>query len=75
MRNPNSHIDTNAGGVSVDVVYNQTTTCPLVIVSSIFNLFQFYLIRVNISFHSLHTHFSVWRALVHASFVSRHWAR
>lgn len=33
MRNPNSHIDANAGGVAVDVVYNHTTTCPLVIVS------------------------------------------
>lgn len=33
MRNPNSHIDSNAGGVSIDV-YNETTTCPLNIVSS-----------------------------------------
>lgn len=33
MRNPNSHIDTNTGGVSMDV-YNETTTCPLNIVSS-----------------------------------------
>lgn len=32
MRNPNSHIDSNAGGVSIDV-YNETTTCPLNIVS------------------------------------------
>ncbi|XP_031640928.1 uncharacterized protein LOC116352458 isoform X2 [Contarinia nasturtii] len=28
MRNPNSHIDTNIGGVSIDV-FNETTTCPL----------------------------------------------
>ncbi|XP_055320973.1 uncharacterized protein LOC129577614 isoform X2 [Sitodiplosis mosellana] len=28
MRNPNSHIDSNVGGVSIDV-YNETTTCPL----------------------------------------------
>lgn len=32
MRNPNSHIDNNVGGVSNDV-YNETTTCPLNIVS------------------------------------------
>lgn len=32
MRNPNSHIDSNAGGVSIDS-YNETTTCPLNIVS------------------------------------------
>lgn len=32
MRNPNSHIDSNDGGVSVDL-YNETTTCPLNIVS------------------------------------------
>lgn len=32
MRNPNSHIDSNIGGVSNDV-YNETTTCPLNIVS------------------------------------------
>lgn len=34
MRNPNSHIDSNAGGVSIDNVYNETTTCPLNIVSA-----------------------------------------
>lgn len=32
MRNPNSHIDSNIGGVSIDV-FNETTTCPLNIVS------------------------------------------
>lgn len=32
MRNPNSHIDSNVGGVS-NYVYNETTTCPLNIVS------------------------------------------
>lgn len=41
MRNPNSHIDSNAGGVSIDV-YNETTTCPLNIVSLLFNLYIFY---------------------------------
>lgn len=32
MRNPNSHIESVNGGVSVDV-YNETATCPLLIVS------------------------------------------
>lgn len=32
MRNPNSHIDSKTGGVSVDI-YNETATCPLNIVS------------------------------------------
>lgn len=44
MRNPNSHIDSNAGGVSIDV-YNETTTCPLNIVSLsyyIHSYFDFY---------------------------------
>lgn len=38
MRNPNSHIDSNAGGVSIDNVYNETTTCPLNIVSWFFSV-------------------------------------
>lgn len=32
MRNPNSHIENSDGGVSADV-YNETATCPLLIVS------------------------------------------
>lgn len=41
MRNPNSHIDSNAGGVSIDNVYNETTTCPLNIVSTICMWFHY----------------------------------
>lgn len=40
MRNPNSHIDAKTGGVSVDV-YNETATCPLIIVSRLFTFWSF----------------------------------
>lgn len=36
MRNPNSHIENNDGGVSVYAYNNETATCPLLIVSSLF---------------------------------------
>lgn len=37
MRNPNSHIDSNIGGVSIDS-YNETATCPLNIVSIVLSI-------------------------------------
>lgn len=40
MRNPNSHVDSKTGGVSVDI-YNETATCPLNIVS-IIDIFFFF---------------------------------
>lgn len=67
--NPNSNIDTDAGGVSDDVVYNQTTTCPLVIVSFDFNSIQFYF-----SF-SRSTAPTSSHARVYISFIRRHRAR
>lgn len=65
MRNPNSHIDSNVGGVSLDV-YNETTTCPLNIVSVAFVAFCFFYYpfrcvgsNFHIFFSNLHLHIEI----------------